>query len=416
MQSASDGYNARMNSRSPLLCIACLLIFIFAAACCAADAPRIFESDGAVLAGVRTRALAGDAAFAPAMQHLTADADKALDAGPFTVTQKKHPLPNGDPHDYVSLAPYFWPNPNTPDGLPYVRHDGLRNPEVREYDDLPFGQMKNAVSTLALAYYLSGKEAYADHATLLLRAWFFDDATRMNPNLTHAQLVKGVNDGRGTGIIESRGLLDVIDAAGLLHGSKAWTDSEDRKLHDWFADFVKWMRDSKNGRAEESATNNHGSWYDVQLAGFLLYLGDDAGAKQVIEAAKKRRIDKQIEPDGTQPLELARTNSFGYSCFNLEALTTLADLGNRVGVDLWNYRTRDGRGIRAALDWLLPYATGESKWTHKQIKPLAASGMVIPLRRAIAAYHDPRYQAALTKLTADSADSRDALRFPAAGK
>jgi len=387
-------------------------ILIFALVGRSADAPRIFESDGAALAGVRARVMAGDAALAPAMKRLTAEADKALEAGPFTVTQKKHPLPDGDPHDYVSLAPYFWPNPKTPDGLPYVRHDGKRNPEIKEYDDVPLGRMNSAVATLSLAYYLNGNEAYAEHAARLLRAWFFDDATRMNPNFNHAQMIKGVNDGRGTGLIEARGLLGLIDAAGLLHGSKAWTDGDDQKLHAWFAEFVQWMRQSKSGQAEAAAKNNHGCWYDAQLVGFLLYLGDDDAAREVAQAAKSKRIASQIEPDGSQPLELARTNSFDYSCFNLQAMTTLADLSARVGVDLWNYQTPDGRGIRVALDWLLPYAIGESKWTHEQIKPAGFSGMAMPLRRAALAYKDKRYEAALAKLTGDETDSRERLRFP----
>src|SRR5213594_2468283 len=125
------------------------------------------------------------------------------------------------------------------------------------------------------------------------------------------------------------------------------------------------MKQSKNGQDEAAATNNHGCWYDAQLASFLLFLGDEAGARQTIESVKDR-IAKQIEPTGEQPRELARTKSFSYSVYNLKALTLLADLGGHVGVDLWHYQTSDGRGIRVALDWLIPFATGEMKWTHEQ--------------------------------------------------
>lgn len=40
-----------------------------------------------------------------------------------------------DANDYVSLARYFWPDPNTPNGLPYIRRDGHVNPEIKKLPD-----------------------------------------------------------------------------------------------------------------------------------------------------------------------------------------------------------------------------------------------------------------------------------------
>ena len=109
------------------------------------------------------------------------------------------------------------------------------------------------------------------------------------------------------------------------------------------------MRESSNGKAEAAATNNHGTWYDVQATTYMLFVGDEAVARQVVEAAKAKRIAAQIQPDGQMPRELGRTKSWGYSCFNLKALAQLADLGRRVDVDLWTYSSPDGRSIRTAL-------------------------------------------------------------------
>ncbi|HSV12750.1 MAG TPA: alginate lyase family protein [Tepidisphaeraceae bacterium] len=377
------------------------------------DGPRVFQSPPGALADARDRYRAGDPSVAPAVNAIRAEADKALKDRPFTIVHKTHPLPGVDVHDYVSIAPYFWPDTKSKEGLPYYRRDGERNPETREYDSPALSEMSSHVSTLALAGYLTGDDRYAKRAAELLRVWFFDDATRMNPNLNHAQLIKGQNDGRGTGIIESNRLLPVVDAIGMMQQSGAWSADDQSKIQDWFRQYVQWMRQSKNGKAEAAAGNNHGSWYDAQLATYLMFLGDDAGARQLLETVKENRIARQIEPSGEMPRELARTKSFHYSVFNLSALTTLADLGQRLNVDLGRYQTADGRSIRKALDWLIPFALNQKKWEHQQIIPLESHILLVPLRRAEAAYHEPHYEEVVRETYRDFSTDRDNLRFPA---
>ena len=315
-----------------------------------------------------------------------------MHAGPFSVMEKKQTPPSGDKHDYMSMGPYWWPNPSTPNGLPYVRRDGETNPEIASIPDQSnLVHMGNAVHALALGYYLTGDEQYASRAVLLLRTWFLDPATRMNPNLNYGQAIPGITVGRGIGLVSLRDLPLVLDGITLLSQSPSLTQADREGLRSWFNSYLDWLQNSHNGRDEAAAKNNHGSWYDQQLAGIALFLGDTTLARNVIETAETKRIAYQIRADGREPLELARTKSFSYSAFNLTALMCLAQEGQRAGVDLWDYRAPDGGSIRADLNFLLPYAAGEKKWTYESLNGVEAGGLVEPLLLAAIHYHSSDY-------------------------
>jgi len=368
----------------------------------AQTAPRVFSIDGKALAERKQKK---DASLTAAIAKLDANARKVLKSEVASIITKQATPPSGSKNDYMSQAPYFWRNPETKDGLPYIRKDGERNPEIQRYPDHKLmDDMMDAVEDLSRAYYFTDKEEYAAKATDVLRMWFLNAKTRMNPNLEFAQAIPGLNTGRGIGIIETRGLTRVVESVGLLAGAKAWTKDDQAGLEKWFGDYLRWLTDSKNGRDEGNAKNNHGTFYDVQAISFALFARKDDVAKKLLESAKQNRIAKQIEPNGSQPLELERTQSWGYSTMNLEGFVSLAELGDAAGVDLWNYETKGGRSIRKAFDFLYPFATGEKKWTHKQIDPLKPERLYTLMRRANGKFRDKRFNemmSAVPKLKTD---------------
>ena len=298
------------------------------------------------LEATRARLAKGDASLQPAFEKLKAEADKALKMKPLSVMDKPRPSISGDKHDYFSYGPYWWPDPTKPDGLPFIVHDGKVNPENRKgTDKVPFDRTCDAIETLGLAYFFTGHEPYASHAALLARTWFLDPATRMNPNLEHAQAIPGRSHGRGIGIIESRVLPRAVDGLALLDASPAWTTADQQAFATWLADFHHWLLTSDHGRKEQQERNNHGTWYDVQAGYLALALGHADEAKKRFTDGLSRRLATQIEPDGSQPHELNRTKPLGYSLFNLEAFLNCAQLAENVGVDWWHYATTDGRSL-----------------------------------------------------------------------
>ncbi|MEU5257361.1 alginate lyase family protein [Amycolatopsis sp. NPDC021455] len=345
-------------------------------------APETAVLDGKQLLRTKFAALVGEKTARTALNNLLTAAKTDLTAGPWSVTSKKQVPPSGDKHDYLSLAPYWWPTTQptaeNPWGCPFVQRDGQRNPIVDEITDHAYrGEAFAAIYRLALAWYYTGDARYARRAALDLRTWFLDAATKMNPNMNFAQGIPCKVDGRGIGIIEfSYTLTQVVDATAILAtGAPGWTKTDQAGMTGWYTQFLDWLRTSKNGTDEAKAQNNHGSFYDMLVAALALGTGQRDLAAAIARDAGPKRIAPQIQADGFQPAEASRTRSWHYSNFNLVALTRLAQIGRHVGVDLWHYTAPSGATLFAAADFLIPGATqGQAVWPYPELdfRPYAA--------------------------------------------
>ena len=386
-------------TRRILTIIACTVATATAAAATAAPAvPATCFWDPATTAAVRERVAHHDPAVAAAVAALRVLADQALTVGPFSVVDKSLVPPSGDKHDFSSIGRYYWPNPAKPDGLPWVTIDGKPNPDIANGkigDEPRLVDLWDATRALARAAYLTGDHRYSARAALLLRTWFIDPATRMNPEARYAARYPGHWDGRYLGIHSTaRPIMDIVDAVELLRLTPDWHADDDRALVDWCGQYLSWLTDSDMGKQEAAQRNNHATAYDCLVVRLALFTGKTDLAKQVLQAAQLKRIARQIEPDGRQPLELARATPWEYSRYNLEFMSRLAMLGDRAGVDLWHFRTPNGRSIRAALDYLVAQAgaTDASRaLNHEVVAKLGVDRIGSLLQVAAAVYHDPKY-------------------------
>lgn len=325
------------------------------------------------------------------------NADKELKKTLVTVMDKGMIPPSGDKHDYISMGKYWWPNPETSDGLPYIRKDGVSNPEIDKYDRGSLGTMAKSVTNLSLAYYLTSDEKYAEKAVENLRIWFIDKGTRMNPNMNFGQTIPGRNNGkgRGEGLIDTYSFVEMLEGIELMKNSPTFTESDGASLTDWFGSFLDWMLTSEIGHDEFEAKNNHGTAFDVQVVRYAMFVGKEYLAKQFINEFPARRLFKQIEPDGSQPLELARTKAFGYSVFNLTHFLDMCGLAKSLKIDLYDTQSSDGRSITKAIDFLAPYLGKTSdEFPYKQIIDWenAQKGLFWVLYRADSFISNPMYK------------------------
>ena len=309
-----------------------------------------------------------DAAYSQAFRNLVSLADDDLLLKPPTVMTKEYIPASGSKHDYVSLARYAWPDETQPNGLPYVMRDGVSNPELKKFDRNKLSAMANAVYRLSLAYYFSGEEKYAQKATELIRVWFIDKKTKVNPNLRFAQHIPGKADGRCYGVIDAYSYVKMLDGVQLLEKSKSFTQKDSKLLKAWFSQLLKWLLTHPQAIEESYQKNNHATAYDVQVAAYALYTGNKKVFSDIVDNFPKRRIATQIMPDGKQPYELRRTLAFGYSQFNLKHIIDLMLMIKHQGVDFRQYCVSGEHSFFKAMDFLAPYmGKSVSDWPYQQI-------------------------------------------------
>jgi hypothetical protein len=391
-----------MTSRHGAFLLGVLLLAARSAAAQADRPLRLIVSRPEAMLAAQAAARAGAPAIVPARDRLLRDAERLAAQPMVAVTDKRtQRAPSGDPHDYLSLSPYWWPDSSKPGGLPYIRRDGVTNPESKADLDQPrIDALGDRVERFTLAWWLTGDRTWSALAVRQIRTWFTDSATRMNPHLKYAQLIRGTDRIRGTGIIDTRSLIEVIDAIGLLQRSPDWTSADDAAVQRWFRSYLQWLWESPHGTAEREARNNHGSWYGAQVAAIALFVGDTARARDAVVAGQ-RHVAVQITKEGVQPEEMTRTRSMHYSLFNLEALSRTAEVGRAVGVDLWGYVAPTGGSLRAGLQHVAAYVGKEKEWPGEQLEPVKATELLRAYRRAGLALDAPMMNRVLAAMPAD---------------
>lgn len=300
-------------------------------------------------------------AWRPTLDRLRRDVGTAIEAGPWAVTDKERLPPSGDPREYLTISEYFWPDPGSPDGLPWLLHDGHINPDAvsvsRNADQLRF--MSNGARTFALAGLVLDDPELTERAVATLHRWFLDHDHGMRPNLRFASLIPGRDDPPGWGLIRAHPFLHALEAHSLCN--EAGLGGDLGGLDDWFAEFRSWIVASDMWRSELDRGNNHTTWCLALVLGIAIHLDDAASANELAEMVEGV-VMAQIDADGRQPHEAARSRSYFYCCFNLDGLSTLADLAGKVGVDCWSAGTVAGDRLRAAMRWMAPRMEDLDSW------------------------------------------------------
>lgn len=289
------------------------------------------------------------------------EANWALTQHPVTVTAQTSPRSAGTKHDFFSEGDYWWPDPKNPSG-PYVQRDGMTNPDNFVAHRLAMIRFSKIIGALASAYRLTGNERYVKHALVHLKAWFVDPETLMNPSLLYAQAIQGRFTGRGIGIIDTIHLIEVAQGILVMEKAKSMEANSLNRFKNWFSSYLGWLTTHKYGRDEMNAENNHGTCWVMQVASFAKLTQNHDLMKFCRDRYKNVLLPDQMAADGSFPREIRRTKPYGYSLFNLDAMTMVCQILSDKENDLWSFQLADGRSIRKGIDFLHPYVANKSKW------------------------------------------------------
>ena len=296
-------------------------------------------------------------------QDILKEAAWAMQQKPITVTAETCPRSSGGKHDFYSEGDYWWPNPQDPNG-PYIQKDGLTNPQNFVAHRLAMIRFSRVIGALASAYKITGDDKYVKQAMWHLKAWFINPETLMNPNLQYAQAIKGVATGRGIGIIDTIQLMEVVQGLKAMQNSPVMDKQTFGAVKNWFNQYLTWLTTHQYGKDEMNAKNNHGTCWVMQAACFAKLTKN----KEILDFCRNRfkevLLPGQIAADGSFPLELKRTKPYGYSIFNLDAMTTICQLLSSKDDNLWTYQAADGRSIKKGIAFLFPYLKDKNTWPY----------------------------------------------------
>lgn len=309
------------------------------------------------------------------------------------ITDKEVLPPSGDSRDYTSLAEDYRPNPAFSGSTSYVKRKEEMNPEKWDetrYDARRLVTMADTAKDLARGYAMTGRKAYAERALALTRAWFIDGTTRMNPRLSYAHLIPGRFEGQSTGIMETVKLIDVVDALYLLRD--CCSKEEWESYQHWFGAYSDWLLTSELGKEADATDNHYGLWYDAEVCVFAHFAGNEEPAQNILSDVPEKRMAVQIAEDGALPMELKGTRPLDDSLQTLRAYLTLARVGEELGVNLYDAKSSNGRSLKLAIDYILPYLKGEKTMQDKELDDSAADAFWLSLHLANRHYKNPAYE------------------------
>lgn len=288
-------------------------------------------------------------------------ADVFLLNQPITPTSSYCERSEGGVHDFFSEGDYWWPDEKDT-SAPYIRKDGLSNPNVFSDHRHALVDLSEQVATLSSAWLITEEQKYIDKVQEHLTAWFVDTATMMSPHMLYAQAIYGRYSGRGIGLIDAYHFVEIVRAIDILEAKGALDIVVISDVKAWFSTFLSWMMTHPYGVKEMNTKNNHATCWLATAASIAVLTDNDQLTAFCRQRFKEVLLPSQMATDGSFPLELDRTKPYAYSLFNIDAFANVAQILSSEEDNLWAYETTDGKSLKKGLAYIYPFIKDKELW------------------------------------------------------
>lgn len=276
-------------------------------------------------------------------------ADNILEQPVYDVTNKTLIIDGAHPREYMSLAEQWWKVGDT-----YIRKNNV-NPDV--YANAPNAKhlrlTMEHVGWLGLAWYFTKDHTYSQRAKEKIHLWFLDPNKSMYPNLKYAQIVPGSQIGSPQGILEMSAVIQLFNGVALISNSGDWSAEDDDGLAKWFKEYLLWLENDSAPTEERKAVDHHGTWFDAQIMAIYGFLDRPIDAARIAYFGRER-LDYQVT-DHTMKYEITDGQGLDHVQRNLEAWVSIAEMADKLGVDVWNYGSLEGHSFQTVFDAFRPY-------------------------------------------------------------
>lgn len=278
-----------------------------------------------------------------------------------TVTHSACIRSAGGRQDYYSEGDYWWQDTTNLEG-PYIRRDGMTNPENFTDHRDALMRFSEIVGNLTSAYLITGDTTFSNAAKTHCHAWFINKNTKMNPHLLYAQAIKGRHTGRGIGIIDGIHLMEVVQSLRIMEENGLIKSKDLIAYKKWFAEFVTWLTTHPYGKDEMTHPNNHGTCWNMQVGLYALFTNNESVLSLCRERYKNELLPKQMISNGSFPKELSRTKPYGYSLFNLDAMTMNCLILSTKTDNLWQYHADENKSLLQGISYMEPFVRDKASW------------------------------------------------------
>ena len=277
-------------------------------------------------------------------------------------------------NDYISYAPYWWPNPNTSNGLPYIKKDGVWRKECILYSEESYTNDRSSLqllvdrlTKLSLSYKKSKDQEILEYICSQIYQWFIDEDTKMNPNLNFAQTRRGISKTNSYGIIDFKDIYYFLAAIKLIEKDII---NHNKSIYDqftyWLIEYKMWLSNSESGKKESCSANNHGTCYLLQKGSIEGFINNKDQLFNIYITANLLILNS-IDNEGKQHNELDRTLSKHYATFNLQQFINLNYLLNNSIKQSFFDNSCENNKLILAIKWL---HKERHKWKYKQIEKM----------------------------------------------